>query len=117
MIISISGLVVEYIVAIDVTRVQFPADAIQIAECNHFVKRFIKQHLFALNARIETCILNIMFWCVSFVALLRFFCLFWHAQLISEWCTHRFVKYVMLQFHVRHARRHKSSGLADVFHQ
>ena len=27
-VISISGLVVEYIVAIDVTRVQFPADAL-----------------------------------------------------------------------------------------
>ena len=27
---SISGLVVEYIVAIDVTRVQFPADAISV---------------------------------------------------------------------------------------
>ena len=28
---SISGLVVEYIVAIDVTRVRFPADALMVA--------------------------------------------------------------------------------------
>jgi hypothetical protein len=30
---SISGLVVEYIVAIDVTRVRFPADACDVAVC------------------------------------------------------------------------------------
>ena len=34
---SISGLVVEYIVAIDVTRVRFPADA--LFECHIFVLR------------------------------------------------------------------------------
>ena len=86
MIISISGLVVEYIVAIDVARVQFLADAVQMAERNHFVKWFIKQHLLAFNARIEKCILNILFWCVSFVALLRFFCLFWPTGLLSMRC-------------------------------
>lgn len=31
--ISISGLVVEYIVAIDVTRVRFPADALLVLRC------------------------------------------------------------------------------------
>ena len=31
---SISGLVVEYIVAIDVTRVRFPADAYLVYLCN-----------------------------------------------------------------------------------
>ena len=30
---SISGLVVEYIVAIDVTRVRFPADALLVLHC------------------------------------------------------------------------------------
>ena len=31
---SISGLVAEYIVAIDVTRVRFPADALRLARSN-----------------------------------------------------------------------------------
>ena len=33
-VVSISGLVVEYIVAIDVTRVRFPADAFPVCKFN-----------------------------------------------------------------------------------
>ena len=33
--VSISGLVVEYIVAVDVTRVRFPADAMVFMHCQH----------------------------------------------------------------------------------
>ena len=40
----ISGLVVEYIVAIDVTRVRFPADAVFDVSCE------IVSHLFIANA-------------------------------------------------------------------
>ena len=45
---GISGLVVEYIVAIDVTRVRFPADAFILPEVGSYVaKTFSKTHSFS----------------------------------------------------------------------
>ena len=45
---SISGLVVEYIVAIDVTRAQFPADALSVdALANSVLTHWCQQNLMA----------------------------------------------------------------------
>ena len=42
--VSFSGLVVEYIVAIDVTRVRFPADAFLLQKVGFKKTRFLQHH-------------------------------------------------------------------------
>ena len=52
---SISGLVAEYIVAIDVTRVQFPADAFLLScTIELFISQAMRIILFRKNARHES---------------------------------------------------------------
>ena len=53
--ISISGLVVEYIVAIDVTRVRFPADALLVLHCCVHCWRCVC-HCQSLVARRKPCL-------------------------------------------------------------